>query len=81
MAAAAVEAEQAAEAAAAAAEDSARPEWSEQELKLLYKGTNQIPGGVPDRWGRIAEFINHQLTNSGGCNERTADEVIKKTKP
>ena len=52
----------------------------EQELTLLSKGSTKIPGGVPDRFGRIAEFINHLTAASGECHSRTADEVIAKMK-
>ena len=70
----------AAKAAAEAAAEAKRPPWTEQELTLLSKGSTKIPGGVPDRFGRIAEFINHLTAASGECHSRTADEVIAKMK-
>jgi len=58
-----------------------RAPWTETELALLSKGSNKFPGGVVDRWGRIADFINVEVaklqTESHG---RTADEVIAKTR-
>eukprot|EP00965_Chrysotila_dentata_P155062 5123656-Pleurochrysis_carterae.AAC.1 len=45
--------------AEAAPADSRKSPWTEQELTLLTKGANKFPGGVPDRWIKIAEFINH----------------------
>eukprot|EP00967_Tisochrysis_lutea_P132727 scaffold232114_cov27-Tisochrysis_lutea.AAC.2 len=54
-----------------------RPTWTKDELALLAKGSNKFPGGVADRWGKIAEFINHFASPS---HARTADEVVTKTR-
>lgn len=54
-----------------------RPTWTKDELGLLAKGSNKILGGVSDRWGKIAEFINHFASPS---HARTAEEVVSKTR-
>ena len=70
--------EQQVRAAAAASGDGApRPAWTDDELSLLVKAANKFPGGVPDRWQRMAEFINHFASPSHG---RSADEVTTKVK-
>mmetsp|Transcript_600 Transcript_600/g.1238 ORF Transcript_600/g.1238 Transcript_600/m.1238 type:complete len:243 (+) Transcript_600:1205-1933(+) len=78
-------AEQEATAAAAAASErsaasqatSSRPPWTDDEYSWLVKAANKFPGGVPDRWDRMAEMINHFANPS---NARTADEVTAKVK-
>lgn len=62
---------------AAAAKGDVRPAWTEDELSLLTKAANKFPGGVPDRWQRMAEFINHFAQPS---HARTADEITAKVK-
>lgn len=72
------EADKAAAAAAAeAAGGGNKAAWTEDELSLLVKAANKFPGGVPDRWERMAEFINHFASPSHG---RTADDVTAKVK-
>ena len=67
----------AAERAAAGAGEGVKLPWTEDELTLLVKAANKFPGGVADRWERMAEFINHFASPSNG---RTADEVTIKVK-
>jgi len=54
-----------------------KPPWTENELGLLTKAANKFPGGVPSRWLKMAEFINHLASP---CNSRTEEEVIVKVK-
>ena len=54
-----------------------KPQWTEDELTLLVKAANKFPGGVPDRWERMAEFINHFASPS---HNRTPDDVTLKVK-
>ena len=72
----AVKAQAEAEAAAGAAKEKAaaavKVPWSETELALLTKAANKFPGGVPNRWLKMAEFINHLASPS---NDRTEEEV------
>lgn len=78
---AAVAAERAAAGAPSAGKGSAsgiaKPQWTEDELTLLVKAANKFPGGVPDRWERMAEFINHFASPS---HKRTPDDVTLKVK-
>ena len=78
---AAVAAERAAAGAPSAGKGSAsgiaKPQWTEDELTLLVKAANKFPGGVPDRWERMAEFINHFASPS---HNRTPDDVTLKVK-
>ena len=55
----------------------AKEPWTEDELTLLVKAANKFPGGVPDRWERMAELINHF---ANPCHNRSADEVTAKVK-
>ena len=64
-------------AAAGAAGEGQKPPWTEDELTLLSKAANKFPGGVPDRWQHMAEFINRFAQPSHG---RSADEVTAKVK-
>ncbi|KAL9650976.1 hypothetical protein ABK040_015079 [Willaertia magna] len=48
----------------------ASAEWTSEELTLLAKGVGLFPGGTPQRWQRIAEYI--------GTN-KTPEEVQIKT--
>ena len=50
---------------------------SPQENTLLSKAANKIPGGVPNRWIKIAEFINHLASP---CHDRNENEIIDKMK-
>eukprot|EP00164_Ancoracysta_twista_P006516 GFYU01009082.1.p1 GENE.GFYU01009082.1~~GFYU01009082.1.p1 ORF type:complete len:626 (-),score=114.33 GFYU01009082.1:591-2468(-) len=63
----AAKAAQAAKEKLAAANDSP---WTVDELSLLSKAYSRFPGGLPNRWGQIAEFIG----------TRTEQEVIAKSK-
>lgn len=56
---------------------SRRPAWTEQEGDLLSKAMVKVPGGVPDRWQKVAEMINKL---AAPCHERTADEVTYRVK-
>jgi DnaJ family protein C protein 2 len=51
--------------------------WTDEELTLLAKAANKFPGGLPDRWTLMAEFINRFAHPAHG---RTADEVTNKVK-
>jgi DnaJ homolog subfamily C member 2 len=51
--------------------------WTDEELSLLAKAANKFPGGLPDRWTLMAEFINRFAHPAHG---RTADEVTNKVK-
>ena len=55
-----------------ASASASRPEWSTHERELLAKAIKKIPGGVPERWLAISEFVNRQAKPSHG---RTAEEV------
>ena len=55
---------------------SRRPAWTEQEGDLLSKAMVKVPGGVPDRWQKVAEMINM----AAPCHQRTADEVTHRVK-
>ena len=68
---------EAAERAASADAAASKAAWTDDELSLLVKAANKFPGGVPDRWERMAEFINHF---SSPCHERTADDITVKVK-
>lgn len=48
-------------------EASVKAAWNESELSLLIKAANKFPGGVPNRWLKMAEFINHM---ANPCNQR-----------
>lgn len=52
-------------------------EWSEDEIRLLVKGTKVIPLGTADRWSVVAAFIEE---HSRGKFKRTGKEVLAKTK-
>ena len=69
-------AEQAA-AASASSHGSSRPEWTAQETELLAKAQVKFPGGVPERWERVAEFINNLASP---CHARSADEAVKRVR-
>lgn len=56
---------------------SRRPAWTEQEGDLLSKAMVKVPGGVPDRWQKVAEMINKL---AAPCHQRTADEVTHRVK-
>ena len=51
--------------------------WTDEELSLLAKAANKFPGGLPDRWTLMAEFINRFARPAHG---RTADDVTNKVK-
>ena len=70
-------AEKAEKAKSDASSSGSKVPWTDDELNLLVKAANKFPGGVPDRWGHMAEFINHLASPS---NSRTADDVIAKVK-
>ena len=67
----------AAAAAASLAAGASRAAWTDDELSLLVKASNKFPGGVPDRWQRVAEFVNHFASPS---HDRSADEITSKVK-
>ena len=54
-----------------------RPPWTAQEAELMTKAMVKFPGGIADRWEKVAEFVNH-LANP--CNNRTADEAARRVK-
>jgi DnaJ family protein C protein 2 len=51
--------------------------WTDEELSLLAKAANKFPGGLPDRWTLMAEFINRFARPAHG---RPADDVTNKVK-
>ena len=64
-------------AAAAAAIEGRKADWTPQENELLTKGMIKFPSGVPERWEKVAEFINHLATFS---HARTADDTTRRVK-
>ena len=43
----------------------------------MSKAMIKFPGGVAERWERVAEFVNHL---ADPCHERTSEEVAKRVK-
>ncbi|KAJ2821757.1 hypothetical protein FBU31_004804, partial [Coemansia sp. 'formosensis'] len=54
----------------------AQREWSAKELEMLTKAANKFPGGTVDRWDTIGKW----LSQHGGFNVRSGDELLAKTR-
>lgn len=52
-----------------------RPPWRAEELAALAKGMQRFPGGIPNRWGKICNFV-HQ----SGFPQRSEGDVTEKAK-
>jgi DnaJ family protein C protein 2 len=64
-------------AAMASASQPQRPPWTSQEAELMSKAMIKFPGGIADRWAKVAEFVNHL---ADPCHNRTADEAARRVK-
>ena len=71
------EIKRAAEARQAAAE---RAPWSEMERDLLAKALVKFPSGVPKRWEKVTEHINHFAGNGRSADEVTAIVKVLRSK-